>query len=61
MIQLNKLFYDEKISKQSNLFDIKDETKSEKFIFDNNSVWESKELLNEEFKSLGLYFRPPIK
>ena len=55
MIQLNKLFYDEKISKQSNLFDIKDETKSEKFIFDNNSVWESKELLNEEFKSLGFY------
>ena len=38
MIQLNKLFYDEKISKQSNLFDIKDETKSEKFIFDNNSI-----------------------
>ena len=55
MIQLNKLFYDEKISKQSNLFDLKDETKSEKFIFDNTSVWESKELLNEEFKSLGFY------
>ena len=45
IIQFNKLFYDEKISKQSNLFDIKDETKSEKFIFDNNSVWEHKRII----------------
>ena len=42
MIQLNKLFYDEKISKQSNLFDLKDEIKSEKFIFDNTSVLDQK-------------------
>ena len=55
LIQLNKIFYEEKISKQSNLFDDEDETKIEKFELNTNKQWNIKELLSEEFKSLGFY------
>ena len=55
LIQLNKIFYEEKISKQSNLFDDGDETKIEKFELNTNKQWDIKELLSEEFKSLGFY------
>ena len=55
IIQLNKVYSEEKSSKQSNLFENEDENKNENFIFDENNSWEKKELLNEEFKSLGFY------
>ena len=56
LIQLNKIFYEEKVSKQSNLFDNgEDETKNEKFEMNTNEKWKTKKLLNEEFRSLGFY------
>ena len=55
LIQLNKIYNDEKISKQSNLFDIGDSSKTEKFELNTNEQWDAKELLSEEFKSLGFY------
>jgi len=55
LIQLNKIYNDEKISKQSNLFDIGDSSKTEKFELNTNEQWDTKELLSEEFKSLGFY------
>ena len=55
IIQTIKNKYDEKISKQSNLFE--DDTFSEikKFEFESDEFWSSKELLYEEFLSLGFY------
>ncbi len=55
LIQLNKIYYEEKISKQSNLFDEDEESKNEKFKLNTQEKWSSKELLSEEFKSLGFY------
>jgi len=55
MIQLNKIFYEDKISKQSNLFDNGDVSKSESFKLNTEEYWDTKELLSEEFKSLGFY------
>jgi len=47
--------YDEKISNQTNLFDIAIDEKNEEFKFETLEKWTSKELLAEEFKSLGFY------
>ncbi len=55
LIQLNKIYYDDKISRQSNLFDSENSSQSEKFKLNTDECWENKELLGEEFKSLGFY------
>ena len=55
IIQLNKFLYEEKISKQSNLFDNEDNFTNEKFEIESKKTWDQKKLLNEEFKSLGFY------
>jgi len=55
IIQLNKIFNDDKISNQSSLFDEESNTETESFVFASENNWEKKELLNEEFKSLGFY------
>ncbi len=55
IIQLNKIYHEDKISKQSNLFEEGDSTKNEKFKLDTEDKWTTKELLSEEFKSLGFY------
>ena len=53
IISTIKSKYDEKISNQSNLFDNNQE--NENFEFEVVKEWTSKELLAEEFKSLGFY------
>ena len=55
IIQLNKFHYENKISKQNDLFG--DDKNEEKEIFDyrTNNKWSKKKLLNEEFKSLGFF------
>jgi len=55
LIQLNKVFFEDKVSKQSNLFDNEENTKNEKFQLITEEKWDTKELLSEEFKSLGFY------
>ena len=55
LIQLNKIYHEEKISKQSNLFDNEDNSKNEKLKLNTDEKWSNKELLSEEFKSLGFY------
>ncbi len=55
LIQLNKIYHEEKISKQSNLFDNGDESKNDKFELITEEKWDKKEFLSEEFKSLGFY------
>ena len=55
MIQLNKINYEEKISKQTSMFKEKDELYNNEIKFDSTSTWNKKELLSEEFKSLGFY------
>ncbi len=55
LIQMNKLFFEDKISKQSNLFDNADHSSNEKFKLNTDEKWTTKELLSEEFKSLGFY------
>ena len=55
LIQLNKIYNEEKISKQSNLFDDGDVSKIEKFKLNTDEQWDTKKLLSEEFKSLGFY------
>ncbi len=55
MIQLNKINYEDKISKQTSMFKEKDELYNNEIKFDSNSKWNKKELLSEEFKSLGFY------
>ncbi len=55
LIQMNKLFYDDRVSNQSNLFEAESNSIDEKFVISNSNTWEKKELLSEEFKSLGFY------
>ena len=55
IIQQNKVFSEEKISNQSNLFENQSENHYEKFEFEISKKWSKKELLSEEFKSLGFY------
>ncbi len=55
IIQQNKNFFEEKASNQSNLFDDANQTINTEFEFENSNMWSKKELLNEEFKSLGFY------
>ena len=55
LIQLNKVFYEDKVSKQSNLFDNDENSKNEKFKLITQEKWDTKEFLSEEFKSLGFY------
>ena len=61
LIQMNKLLFEDKISKQSNLFDNADHSSNEKFKLNTDEKWTTKELLSEEFKSLGLHFGPSFK
>ena len=46
--------YDEKMSSQTNLFDLTNENK-DNFEFDNTGEWNKKELLFNEFNSIGFY------
>ena len=55
IIQLNKIFHEEKISKQSNLFDNSETSKTETLKLNTKDQWDTKEFLSEEFKSLGFY------
>ena len=55
LIQLNKIFHEDKISKQRNLFDSEDSSKDDKLKLNTEEYWENKEFLSEEFKSLGFY------
>ncbi len=55
LIQLNKIYFEEKQSQQSNLFGNESENKDETFILNKNETWDKKTLLSEEFKSLGFY------
>ncbi len=55
LIQLNKIYYEEKVSKQSNLFESGDVTKIEQLKLNTDKSWDKKTLLSEEFKSLGFY------
>ena len=55
LIQMNKLLYDDRVSNQSNLFEAESNTIDEKLVISNSNKWEKKELLSEEFKSLGFY------
>ena len=47
--------YDEKVSNQTNLFDNINNIGNEVFEFEKVKPWTKKELLNEEFISLGFY------
>jgi len=47
--------YEEKNSNQNNLFDIENNKENENFEFETSEKWTKKELLSEEFKSLGFY------
>mgnify|MGYP001166915498 CR=1 FL=1 len=53
IIQTIKNKHEDKINNQTNLFDNTSET--EKFEFDSEESWSKKELLSEEFSSLGFY------
>jgi DNA polymerase III subunit alpha len=55
IIQLVKNNYEEKISKQNNLFESEANVENERFNFKESSNWNKKELLLEEFNSLGFY------
>ena len=55
IISTIKSKYDEKISNQTNLFDINNNKENENFEFETSEKWTSKELLAEEFVSLGFY------
>ncbi len=55
LIQFNKIYHEEKISRQSNLFEDKDHAENETFDLSTGEKWSTKELLSEEFKSLGFY------
>ena len=55
IIQQNKVFFEEKMSNQSNLFENQTGNHDEKFEFEISKKWSKKELLSEEFKSLGFY------
>ena len=55
LIQLNKIFYEDKVSKQSNLFDNEKILKMKNLNLNTDEKWDTKEFLSEEFKSLGFY------
>ncbi|MDB9761133.1 DNA polymerase III subunit alpha, partial [Pelagibacteraceae bacterium] len=55
IIQTIKSKHDEKISKQTNLFDESNNKDNEIFKFKDIEGWTKKELLSEEFVSLGFY------
>ena len=55
IISTIKSKYDEKISNQNNLFNIENNKENENFKFEPTQEWTSKELLSEEFISLGFY------
>ena len=55
IISTIKSKYDEKISNQNNLFDIENNKENRNFEFETSKKWTSKELLVEEFNSLGFY------
>jgi DNA polymerase-3 subunit alpha len=55
IISTIKSKYDDKISNQSNLFDGSSNKENENFEFTTIEQWTTKELLAEEFKSLGFY------
>ena len=55
IIQTIKSKHDEKVSKQANLFDNTNNIDSETFEFKETKEWTKKELLSEEFISLGFY------
>ncbi len=50
-----KSINDDKKSKQSNLFDVSNESEKDLFDFKTEKSWTKKELLAEEFNSLGFY------
>jgi len=55
IIQTIKSKYDEKSSNQANLFDATNNKENETFVFGSTKAWTKKELLSEEFTSLGFY------
>ena len=55
IIQTIKSKYDEKVSNQTNLFDEINNKDNETFKFSSTKSWTKKELLAEEFASLGFY------
>ena len=55
IISTIKSKYEEKISNQNNLFDIYSNGDNENFKFETSEKWTKKELLTEEFNSLGFY------
>ena len=55
IIQTIKNKHEDKINKQSNLFEDEENNLIEKFEFETDDSWSKKELLLEEFKSLGFY------
>ena len=55
IIQTIKSKYDEKTSNQANLFDDSNNKDNEIFMFESENTWSKKELLSEEFISLGFY------
>jgi DNA polymerase-3 subunit alpha len=55
IIQTIKSKYEERTSNQTNLFDDVNNKENEKFDFDSTKPWTKKELLSEEFVSLGFY------
>ena len=55
IIQTIKSKYDERVSNQNNLFDTNNNSENENFEFISKDEWTKKELLLEEFKSLGFY------
>ncbi len=55
MISVIKSKYDDKISNQSNLFENLSDPTNDTFKFDSEGKWTKKDLLFEEFSSLGFY------
>ena len=55
IIQKIKNNYDEKNSNQKNLFESLEDVENENFEFEDSTSWSKKDLLFEEFKSLGFY------
>ena len=55
IIQTIKSKYEEKVSNQKNLFNDANNLDNKLFEFDSTSSWTNKELLTEEFTSLGFY------
>tara|TARA_B100001250_G_scaffold270815_1_gene233757 strand:+ start:1889 stop:5287 length:3399 start_codon:yes stop_codon:yes gene_type:complete len=55
VIQTIKNIHEDKINNQTNLFEGTDSEKKESFNFETKDSWSKKELLKEEFLSLGFY------